>query len=90
VWPWRPRLGWKRQEKGKRRAGRGGVISGTVAVGSPTLLGSASRIPKLQAAALDTRGHASERRDAQPRFGRRGWGGTNVRVDAMVILPFEP
>ena len=41
---------------------------GTVAVGSPTLLGSASRIPKLQAAALDTRGHAGERRDAQPRL----------------------
>ena len=56
------------QGGGKRRAGRGGVISGTVAVGSPTLLGSASRIPKLQAAALDTRGHASERRDAQPRL----------------------
>ena len=43
-------------------------MEGTVAVGSPTLLGSASRIPKLQAAALDTRGHASERRDAQPRL----------------------
>ena len=24
------------------------------------------------------------------KVGRRGWGGTNVRVDAMVILPFEP
>ena len=36
------------------------------------------------------RGAMPVRAGRATKVGRRGWGGTNVRVDAMVILPFEP